>query len=391
MGDVNFIERYGGRAWLEREILGVFGRSWQVVLPSRSVASADAYVRVELGTASVVVWRTASGLAAYFNVCPHRGRALVDAQRGRGASLRCPYHHFTFAGQDGRCIGAPDAHCFAANPVGGMQLFSLRCEEFAGMVWVNPDAEAPPLRAALGRAWEWLEPYGLETWGVNQHVAVQLAANWKASADVHSEALHVHTLHPEVLPFIDDVATTMEQDGFNVRLLVPTGTPSPRMREAPVDPGLAALWASLGVDAQAAPAVRRASMVDALRSRDAGGAYRRLSDDQLVDNQLVYVFPTTHFNLHRDSAMVFLHRAHPTDPARSVFEQISLTRGQSSTVDVRFVSATDPAIGAVTSADLLAAEALQRGYSSGVKTLTPWLHPQEGCIAVMHQGLDALV
>jgi phenylpropionate dioxygenase-like ring-hydroxylating dioxygenase large terminal subunit len=345
-------------------------------------------VRVELGVASVLLCRTATGVSAFYNVCPHRGRALVDLRRGRGGTLRCPYHHFTFRPADGRCVAAPDAAQFEADPCEHLSLLPVRCEEFAGMLWVNLAPDAPPLREALGQAWDWLAPYQLESWGVTQHVGVQLAANWKASADVHSEAFHVHSLHSEVLPFVDDVGTRTLVSAPHVRLQVPSMTPSQRLGEAPLDPRLAAMLTGLGVDPAASPQERRQRMVSALRARDEGGVYAGLSDDQLVDNQLVYVFPSAHFNLHRDSALVFLHRPHSTDPARSVFEQISLTRGESGAGDLRFVQQTDAAIGDVTGADLVVAEALQRGYDSGAPGLTPTLHPHEACIAVMHQALS---
>lgn len=209
---MNFVERYAGRAWLERELPRVFGRSWQVALPSRGLSAMDSHARVELGAASLLVCRTQSGLAAYFNVCPHRGPSpgrCPTWPRG-GPPLPLPPLHLCRPA-DGVCIGAPDAHAFDANPLEELRLHAVRCEEFAGMVWVNPDPEAPPLRTALGRAWEWIAPYELESWGVTQHVAVRLAANWKASADVHSEAFQpFHSLHPEVLPFVDDVGTRTE-------------------------------------------------------------------------------------------------------------------------------------------------------------------------------------
>ncbi|MCA9623656.1 MAG: aromatic ring-hydroxylating dioxygenase subunit alpha, partial [Myxococcales bacterium] len=338
---------------------------------------------------SLLLVHDGEGPAAYFNVCPHRGHPLCSAPTGRVKELVCPYHHWTF-GLDGRCRSIPDAQSFSPRLVARTELRRLRLETRFGLIWVNASSDGPPLEDYLGPVGDWLAGYGLDDWHLDAEVSVPLACNWKASTDVHNESYHLAALHPEAMPLVDDAAAQQETVGWHGRIRVPMGRSSAHLKpQTEPHPALVAFLAEHGVAAHEHGDTRTAYLEALRRRADAPAAWAQLSDEQLVDNHMIYVFPNLQLNLHRDHAMLFRHR--PVSHDRCLFDQLNLTRRLPPRPPApRETRADDPIIGPVTGADLRAAEALQRSYASGaLERLT--LSRREQLIARMHAGLDAFV
>src|SRR5437879_6314731 len=79
---------------LERET--VFARTWQPVGWAAAVANPGTYLAAEIAGEPVVVARAKDGiLRAFSNVCRHRASIIAEGQ-GNAASLRCPYHGWTY-------------------------------------------------------------------------------------------------------------------------------------------------------------------------------------------------------------------------------------------------------------------------------------------------------
>lgn len=380
--------RYLDDAHLRRE-RDIFAQTWHVACPA-SQLSAGTFRAVDLGHSTVIVSRDANGrVHAHHNTCPHRGNELVpDDTAGRGA-LRCSYHHWEFD-LDGRCLAMPDEDRLPRGCRARTRLHGLRTATWAGLLWVCASQDAPELAEALGPATDWVAGYDLDNWAVAQHVRVDLDANWKCSVEVHNEGYHVHTLHEPFLPFVDDTSAQTDIDEAHgvARIQVSTGTPSKRLGpEVDLPAPLRQMHAALGVDPSLPSAERRDALIAALRANDTKGVWTPLTDGQLVDNHLIYVFPATHLNLHRDEGLVFLHRPHPKDPARCRFEQITIRRRvERANREPRTVDKDAEEIGPVTAADLHVAEGLQRGLGSGGRVMGP-VHPDEAIIGMMHRRL----
>ena len=79
---------------------------------------------------------------AFYNVCPHRGNRLVEAEQGHSKNIACAYHGWRFA-PEGNLKFVPCPEDFAGgSPCGRVALKPVRCETFAGFVWVNMDPGA---------------------------------------------------------------------------------------------------------------------------------------------------------------------------------------------------------------------------------------------------------
>ncbi len=282
--------------------------------------------------------------------------------------------------------GAPGE--YRAQQVSGQP---ARCEAWAGFVWVNLDSSSADLQASLGAARAPIEAYETAGWSLESHATTELGCNWKASVDAHNEGYHVHALHSEILPVVDDVNQRVELLGDHASIFVAVGRPSPRLPQAgALGPELSGMLRAEGLAAAAfrddAAAARRALQA-ARRPRAPHG----LSDDQLTDNHHYYLFPNLQLSLYADHALVFRHRPVVDEPERTHFDQLVLRRSaagaRAPAERVRQVAPNDKIFGKVTGADLALLPGLQRGLRSrGFRG--PLLSSGEAAIAGMHAALD---
>ena len=93
---------------LRRELETIHYRTWLCAGREEELPGAGSYVLRRVGEASVVLVRNEAGkVAAFHNVCRHRGSILCKEESGRlPGRIRCSYHGWSY-GLDGRLLGAP--------------------------------------------------------------------------------------------------------------------------------------------------------------------------------------------------------------------------------------------------------------------------------------------
>jgi phenylpropionate dioxygenase-like ring-hydroxylating dioxygenase large terminal subunit len=144
--------------------LPVLRRHWHPAVAASAVGEAPVGVRL-LGE-GVVVWRTAGGLRAALDRCPHR---LAMLSRGRldGDAIVCPYHAWSF-GSDGRAVDIPQLDVHLPCPPAA-RLSMVHVVERYGYAWVAldepiadvpafPEAELPGYRLIPSFDEEWCSP-----------------------------------------------------------------------------------------------------------------------------------------------------------------------------------------------------------------------------------------
>jgi choline monooxygenase len=185
----------------------IFRRSWQYVGHEGQVAEPGSFLAGRAGDVPVVVTRAQDGeLRAFLNVCRHRGSVLVDAD-GRRETIQCPYHAWTY-GLDGRLRAAPRADF----ELGGLGLVPLAVGRWGPFVFVNPDADAPPLADALGDLPDVVAAHGLDVDALRFHhrAAYAIRANWKIALENYLECYHCRLNHPGLVSVIDDRRLELE-------------------------------------------------------------------------------------------------------------------------------------------------------------------------------------
>jgi choline monooxygenase len=192
-------------AALDRELAGLFQRTWQYAGHVCDLPDPGSYVTATAGDQPVLVLRGEDGdLRAFRNVCRHRGSQLLTGSGRCKRAIRCRYHGWTYDATDGRLLGVPEHRNYARLEKAGLGLMPARVEVLAGLVFVNLDKDAEPLADQTGDLGARLERYGLprlERFGPTE--GGSQPANWKIVVENYLEGYHVPIAHPGLMRLLD--------------------------------------------------------------------------------------------------------------------------------------------------------------------------------------------
>jgi len=325
--------RYTDAAFAAEEWEKVFTKTWLLAGPVSDVREPGDWMRFDIGVESFIIARKEDGgLAAHYNVCPHRGSRLVLDDVGSQNSFSCPFHSWKF-GLDGHNIAVTDPETFRPEVLcHDIDLSSIRVEEAAGLVFISMTDDVPPLKEYLGTILPMLETYEMDQMYVVQHRRSDWAANWKGGIDAFYESYHLHAIHPQTMGMLDDrTHIDLYENGMS-RQFVPFGQPNSHFPDQEgINPGIAVMLEDAGLDAQTfqGTALESRSAI-AMAKRERAGRlgldYDRFSDAQLTDATIFGVFPNAQIGCHPEA--VFLHRfkPHADDPNQFTYDTTILYR-----------------------------------------------------------------
>jgi phenylpropionate dioxygenase-like ring-hydroxylating dioxygenase large terminal subunit len=408
-------ERYTSADFMRREWLGIWTKSWLCAGRLSDVPAAGSWFRFDFGQQSFIIVRGAdSTVRAFHNTCQHRGRQLVDQEFGRSPSFVCRFHSWVY-GLDGVNRRVTDRAFFKQDALcGDLGLKQVKCESWAGFVFINLDPSAEPLLDELNPMPSLLESYGMDRMHLVKDVVIAMDCNWKVAAEAFLEPYHVHITHPALLPAVDEVHNQYDfyRNG-HARLITPLAVPSPRERDRRgVNPALAYMLREAGIDPDTfrgdAADVRLAIARAKRREGNVFGIdYSAFSERQLTDDWNPSIFPNLALNCFPEAVQVMRFLPHPTDPAKSFFHVwilVPSTRpgvrppanfGVEDDVDVtgavrpprRTTRQEQAGVGDVLQQDIDNMAAVQRGLASaGVATIR--LSEQEQRIQQFHAEID---
>lgn len=322
--------RYTSRDFARAEWERMWTRVWLLAGRASDIPEPGDYFTFEIGTESLLVLRQKDGtIGARYNVCMHRGNRLREPGLGHADELSCLFHGWRYA-IDGSLVHAVDARRFPQGVAADrLSLRAVRCDTWAGFVFVCFDDQAPSLYDYLGIVPEHLAPYGLERWKVALDVTIEIDCNWKTSLDAFNEAYHVAATHAWTLEFTDDVNTLYDCYERHTRMIFPELVPSPRHEGAgTVTDGIRNMFLKrVGVeDFDGDIAAARAAFAAAVRGMGPmlGADFSNLNESQMCDDFHYTIFPNVTFNTHSLFLWVFTHRPHPDDPNKMYFDFINL-------------------------------------------------------------------
>lgn len=235
-------DNYLSQDFAQQEKDNLWPKVWQVACREEQIPKPGDYIVFDIADESIIVVRDRDGLTfnAFFNVCPHRGRQIMEGC-GHAVNFRCQYHNWTFD-VEGKNVAVQDKEDWAGTLDGeDIDLHRVKTGRWGGFVWINMDPEAESLEEYLNPIPEYLDAFEFENMRFRWSLELHIPCNWKVALEAFMEGYHVAATHTQLLPTQGEDYTTSFSHGKHAHFgywgaTAMLGTPSPRLkREAPAD------------------------------------------------------------------------------------------------------------------------------------------------------------
>jgi Rieske 2Fe-2S family protein len=188
---------YTDAAHFALEMERIHFRMWLCAGRAETLDARGRYVLRQVGNADVILLRNdEGGLAAFHNVCRHRGTRLCSEETGQlQARIQCGYHGWTYR-LDGTLAAAPHMEQVAGFRQADFPLRRVAVEEWDGHAFINLAEDPPPLSSQLAELPARFRPWRMEELRRTERRVYSLKANWKLIFQNYSECLHCPIAHP---------------------------------------------------------------------------------------------------------------------------------------------------------------------------------------------------
>jgi nitrite reductase/ring-hydroxylating ferredoxin subunit len=181
---------------------------WQVAGRVEEIPKPGDYITYEIGEDSILIVRTAaSAIKAYHNVCPHRGRRLIDTPAGENRACGnkkafvCGFHGWTY-NLDGKNTYVLDKEDWkGVLDEKRTSLCEVKVDTWGGWLFINMDTSAVSLREYLEPAAGFLDPFEFAKMRFKWRQWVIFDCNWKTALEAFMEPYHVAGTHPQLLKY----------------------------------------------------------------------------------------------------------------------------------------------------------------------------------------------
>lgn len=187
-----------------KEKEAIFYRNWWYAGHQSQLAEPGCYITVQILEQSIIVIRNKSGeLKAYYNVCQHRGHELLSGS-GKVRTIVCPYHAWSY-GFDGDLRGARNITNMVGFDKCEFSLKPVQVEVFCGLVFVNLDLQAAPLKQQAAGLEAEIREYcpHVDEVVFAQRDDYDVASNWKVMIDNFLECYHCQPAHKDFVDLVD--------------------------------------------------------------------------------------------------------------------------------------------------------------------------------------------
>ncbi len=212
------VEAYISEDYARAERDKLWAKVWQQVGRVEEIPEVGNYLSYDILDDSILVVRTAPDrIRAYYNVCSHRGRRLVDTPKGakracgKKQQFVCGFHGWRY-NLEGQCTHVPDQENWkGALTDERTRLSEVNVDTWGGWIWVHLDPNCEPLRDYLEPAASMLDPFELQNMRCRWRRWIIFDCNWKVAMEAFSETYHVPGTHPEFMRFGDFRGWAREQ------------------------------------------------------------------------------------------------------------------------------------------------------------------------------------
>ncbi len=200
---------YFSSEWAAKEADRLWPRVWQMVCRDEEIPKVGDYLTYEICDESFIIVRTDQDtVKAFYNVCPHRGRRIMDGC-GNAKVFMCPFHGWTWR-SDGSLLRALDHKDWDGCPEmssDDLALDEVLVDRWGGFVFINQDLNAQPLREFLDPAPSYLDCIEFDKMRFRWYKSLRIPCNWKTALEAFNEAYHVSATHSQFLVNMGDDVT----------------------------------------------------------------------------------------------------------------------------------------------------------------------------------------
>jgi phenylpropionate dioxygenase-like ring-hydroxylating dioxygenase large terminal subunit len=202
------VEAFLSPEYAKAEAEKLWAKVWQMAGRVEELPEVGSYITYDILDESFLIVRTAADtIKAFYNVCPHRGRRLVntpeDENRAGGKKQRfvCGFHGWTFdlEGKNTYILDPQDWK--GALTEDRTSLTEVKVDTWGGWIYINMDPNAEPLLDFLGDAARILDPFELQKMRYKWRQWVIYPSNWKTALEAFMEPYHVAGTHSQLLKY----------------------------------------------------------------------------------------------------------------------------------------------------------------------------------------------
>jgi len=201
-------EAYISEDYARAERDKLWRKVWLQVGRIEEIPEVGNYLTYQILDDSILIVRSAPDtIKAYYNVCSHRGRRLIDTPKGahhaHGKRLKfvCGFHAWTY-NLEGQCTYIMDKDNWqGALTEERTRLGKVKVDTWGGWIWINLDPASGPLRDYLEPAASMLDPFELQNMRFRWRRWIIFDCNWKVAMEAFDETYHVPGTHPEFMRF----------------------------------------------------------------------------------------------------------------------------------------------------------------------------------------------
>ena len=231
--------RYYSREFMQLEWERLWPRVWLLAGVTSDIPEAGDYFVFEIGARGDSWWCARQSGGSRRSTTSARIAATASAQRARqrASDSRAPSTAGSSTATASSSASPTRRRSIRSSSRTGPGLSEVRCDAIGGLIFVNMDGKAPPLREWLGLPPGYIENYEIDKMHAVRHVRSEWLANWKTGVDAFYETYHLPHIHPQTQTVMEDFSQhDLYPNGFEphdraaLREVAPRGGPGERGR-----------------------------------------------------------------------------------------------------------------------------------------------------------------
>ena len=190
--------------YVEDEILNeeynkIFLKNWICIGRVEELKKPGDFKTIEIGHESIIIIKNEKNeLAAYFNVCRHRGTRICNHDNGHfSKTIQCGYHGWTY-NLNGDLIGAPHMENVNGFNKEDYPLHSIKIEIWEGFIFINLSDKPNDFHSEFSPLINRFKNWNIENLEIFKTKNYSVNGNWKLVVQNYCECYHCPTLHPQL-------------------------------------------------------------------------------------------------------------------------------------------------------------------------------------------------